>query len=109
MGGMCLGSIFFARTVAERRSPLRVYAMLELGTGACGILVLSGLTLIERMYTAGVAHGLPNMILRGIACAICMLPPTLLMGATLPAISRWVAASPDAAVWWGYFYAANIG
>src|SRR4051812_39517033 len=93
MGGMCLGSIFFGRTVAVDRSPLRVYAILELGTAACGILVLFGLPLIGHLYTAAVTHGLPGMLLRGIACALCLLPPTLLMGATLPAISRWVATS----------------
>ena len=27
-------------------------------------------------------------------CAICLLPPTLLMGATLPAIARWVETTP---------------
>ncbi len=108
MGGMCLGSLLFARVVPSTRNALQVYAVLELGTAVCGILVLFGLPLVEQFYTAGVAHGLPNMILRGIACAVCLLPPTLLMGATLPAISRWVAATPDAAVWWGYLYGANI-
>jgi spermidine synthase len=109
MGGMCLGSVFFARVVpAGRGSALRIYALLEAGTAVCGILVLNVLPLIERMYTAGVSSGLPNMILRGVACALCLLPPTLLMGATLPAISRWVAATPGAAVWWGYLYGANI-
>jgi spermidine synthase len=108
MGGMCLGSVFFARTIGAHRNPLRVYAWLELGTAAFGILVLFLLPAIEHLYTAAVAHGLPNMILRGIACAICLLPPTLLMGATLPAISRWVANAPNASAWWGYFYGANI-
>ncbi len=109
MGGMCLGSVLFARVVAVKLSALRVYALLEGGTAVCGILVLFGLPLIQGMYVAGVAGGLPSMMLRGIACAVCLLPPTLLMGATLPAISRWVASTPGAAVWWGYMYGANIG
>jgi spermidine synthase len=108
MGGMCLGSVLFPRVVASNRNPLRVYAVLEALTGVCGILVLFGLPLIESMYTAGVSHGLPNLVLRGVACAICLLPPTLLMGATLPAISRWVHGKEGAAVWWGYLYGANI-
>src|SRR5271166_2048976 len=49
MGGMCLGSVFFARTVAAHRNPLRVYAILELGTAAFGILVLFLLPLIEHV------------------------------------------------------------
>jgi spermidine synthase len=108
MGGMCLGSVLFARVVSSRQNALRVYALLEAGTAVCGILVLFGLPLIEKVYLAGISSGLPNTILRGVACAICLLPPTLLMGATLPAISRWVAATPRAAVWWGYLYGANI-
>jgi spermidine synthase len=108
MGGMCLGSLLLARFVTPERSALKVYAALEAGTAVFGILVLFALPLVERLYIAGVSHGLPGMILRGLACVICLLPPTLLMGATLPAISRWVAASSDAAAWWGYLYGANI-
>jgi spermidine synthase len=108
MGGMCLGSLLFARFVTPARSALKVYATLEAGTAVFGILVLFALPLVEKLYIAGVSHGLPGMILRGLACVICLLPPTLLMGATLPAISRWVAASSDAAAWWGYLYGANI-
>src|SRR5438067_3845929 len=31
------------------------------------------------------------------------------MGATLPAISRWVKATPDGVAWLGFFYGGNIG
>jgi spermidine synthase len=48
------------------------------------------------------------MILRGILAGICLLPPTFLMGATLPAISRWVEASPEGVSWLGFFYGGNI-
>src|SRR4030095_124737 len=40
---------------------------------------------------------------------VCLLPPTFLMGATLPVISRWVEATPDGVSWLGYFYGGNIG
>src|SRR5580692_946604 len=30
------------------------------------------------------------------------------MGATLPAISRWIETTPQAASWWGFFYGGNI-
>ena len=41
--------------------------------------------------------------------AACLLPPTLLMGATLPAIARWVRSTPAGVSWLGVFYAGNIG
>src|SRR5918992_1348988 len=41
-------------------------------------------------------------------CLGSLLPPTLLMGATLPAISRWVKSTPDGMAWLGFFYGGNI-
>jgi spermidine synthase len=108
MGGMCIGSLLLPRVIPTGQNPLRVYALLELATGVCGVLVLFGLPLLQNVYVAGVASGLPNSALRGICCAICLLPPTILMGATLPLIARWVESTPSAAAWWGYLYASNI-
>jgi spermidine synthase len=108
MGGMCLGSIALPRIISARRHPLRVYAFLELGTGGFGCAVLFGLPLVQHLYTASIGHGLPGILLRSVASAICLLPPTLMMGATLPAISRWIETTPQAASWWGFFYGGNI-
>ena len=108
MGGMCLGSIALPRMISARRHPLRVYAFLELGTGAFGFAVLFGLPLVQHLYTASIGHGLPGILLRSVASAICLLPPTLMMGATLPAISRWIETTPEAASRWGFFYGGNI-
>jgi spermidine synthase len=108
MGGMCLGSIALPRLISARQHPLRVYALLELGTGAFGFAVLFGLPLVEHLYTASIGHGFPGILLRSVASAVCLLPPTLMMGATLPAISRWIETTPQAASWWGFFYGGNI-
>jgi spermidine synthase len=107
MGGLCLGSVFFPRLAFARRHPLRVYAVVELGIALCGILVLFGVPLIDRVYIAGAEHGLPGMLLRGLFCAVSLLPPTVLMGASLPAISRWIESTPRGASWWGLLYGAN--
>src|SRR5688500_9775421 len=87
MGGMCLGSLLLARFVSGDHHPLRVYAYLELGIGALGLLILFGLPVLASAYTSLGTTGVAGLLLRGIAAAICLLPPTLLMGATLPAIS----------------------
>jgi spermidine synthase len=108
MGGMCLGSIALPRLISPRKHPLKVYASLELGTGLFGFAVLFGLPFIQYLYTASIGHGFPGILLRSAACAICLLPPTLMMGATLPAISRWIETTPHAASWWGFFYGGNI-
>ena len=44
--------------------------------------------LIGGLYTAWAGTGAFSMILRSVVAAICLLPPTLLMGATLPAMER---------------------
>ena len=110
MGGLFLGSSGFAR-FAPRSNPLRSYAALEFGIGLFGVLVLVGMPLIGRIYIARVVPGLPDMLLRGAMAAVCMLPPTILMGASLPAIARWVEAAygttPRGVSWWGFLYGAN--
>jgi len=108
MGGMCLGSYLLPRYVARRQHPLRVYAFLELGIGAFGLLIFFGMPLVGVVYSAWAGSGVFGIVLRGIAAAICLLPPTLLMGATLPAISRWVESTPEGVSWLGFFYGGNI-
>jgi spermidine synthase len=108
MGGMCLGSLFLPRWINARQHPLRVYALLELGTGLFGVLVLFGLPYLQDLYLTGMGHGMAGILWRGVICAVCLLPPTMFMGATLPAMSRWMESSPDAASWWGVFYGGNI-
>jgi spermidine synthase len=110
MGGMCLGSYLLPRVVDRRQHPLRVYAFLELGIGAFGLLILFGMPLLNGLYvTVSGGAGITGILFRGLAAAICLLPPTLLMGATLPAISRWVESTPEGVSWLGFFYGGNIG
>jgi spermidine synthase len=108
MGGMCLGSLLLPRWIDARHHPLRVYALLELGVALFGILVLFGLPFLRQLYLTGLGHGMAGILWRGLICAVCLLPPTMFMGATLPAMSRWIEATPDAASWWGVFYGGNI-
>ncbi len=108
MGGMCLGSITLPRLVSSRRHPLRVYAMLELGIGILGILLWFALPIVSRFYAGHAGHGLPAILLRGLVCGVCLLPPTFMMGATLPAISRWIETTPRGVSWLGFFYGGNI-
>jgi spermidine synthase len=108
MGGMCLGSLLLPRLAPRDAHPLRVYALLELAIGLVAILVLLITPLVGYVYSATVGHGFGAIVLRGLVAAICLLPPTLLMGATLPAIARWVEMTPRGVAWLGVFYAGNI-
>jgi spermidine synthase len=108
MGGMCLGSLLLPRYIGGDQHPLKVYAYLELGIGALALVILFGMPVLSSAYTSLGTTGIVGLVLRGIAAAICLLPPTLLMGATLPAISRWVKSTPEGMSWLGFFYGGNI-
>src|SRR4051794_13552987 len=103
MGGMCLGNLLLPRVIPPRRHPLHVYALLELGIGLLGILIVSGIPYVRQLYLSQLGHGLSGLWLRGLACAACLLPPTILMGATLPAIARWTEMTPRGVTWLGAF------
>ena len=108
MGGMCLGSLLLPRIVSIRHHPLRVYAVLELAIAIFGVLLLFVMPLVGRVYTAWGGYGLTGFLLRGLVAAVCLLPPTFAMGATLPAVARWVETTPRGVSWLGFFYAGNI-
>ncbi|HUI58369.1 MAG TPA: fused MFS/spermidine synthase [Bryobacteraceae bacterium] len=108
MGGLCLGSLLLPRvTRARNMHPLRVYALVEAGIGICGILVLILIPLLDSVYVAAVGHGMPAILFRALICAICLVPPTMLMGASLPAAARWIESTPEGVSWLGYLYGAN--
>jgi spermidine synthase len=108
MAGMCLGSLLLPRWISSRAHPLRVYAGLEFGIGIIGVAVLFGMPVAGSLYSSHVGHGFAGIVLRGVVAAICLLPPTLLMGATLPAIARSVDTTPRGVSWLAYFYGGNI-
>ena len=107
MGGMCLGSWLLPRFISRRHHPLRVYAALELGIGVIGLIVLFAMPLVTLVYTSWGGSSF-SLFLRCMVASLCLLPPTLLMGATLPAMSRWVETTPQGVSWLGFFYGGNI-
>jgi spermidine synthase len=106
MGGLCIGSIGLPR-LRTQIHPLRMYALIEIGIAAFGLLVWLGVPLIDRVYIAANGVGLPNMLLRALVAAICLLPPTALMGASLPAAARWIESTRGGVSWWGLLYGTN--
>ena len=109
MGGMCLGSLVLPHYVSVERHPLRVYAWLEVGIGVLGLVMLGLIPLVGGAYVQVVPYGLPSVLLRALLGGALLLPPTILMGATLPAVARYVEATPEGVSWMGFFYGGNIG
>ncbi len=108
MGGLCIGSLWLPRR-QWKGHPLHLYAALEAGIGIFALLVQWSLPLLNQIYFTGAEHGLPGMLLRGFMAAVCMLFPTILMGASLPAIVRFVQGHEVGAGirWWGFLYGGN--
>jgi spermidine synthase len=108
MGGMFAGSLLLTRYVSPSEHPLRVYAKLEAMIGVCGAMLIVLMPLVGRIYTAADGGGPGSIALRAAVSVILLLPPTMLMGATLPAISRYVEGTPEGVAWLGFFYGGNI-
>ena len=112
MGGLALGSILAGKWADRLRRPLRTYGVLEAAIGLyCGLSPLlfgavDGLYL--RLYRVLEPGPLEAGALQFLLSAALLLPPTALMGATLPILSRVVVeSSPVAGSRVGTLYAVN--
>ncbi len=108
MGGMALGSAWLPRLMPATAHPLRVVAALEAGIALCGWLIPLLLPVVQDVYVAVVGYGYGGILLRGLVCGLVIAPPTMLMGATLPVVARWLETGRDGAARTGLIYAANI-
>jgi spermidine synthase len=108
MGGMCLGSLAFARIIPASLHPLRVYAALELGIALIAILVWYFLPPAADLYASIGGQWFGGILFRALLCAAFLLAPTVLMGATLPCVARWVENMPHGVSWLGILYTGNL-
>lgn len=92
MTGMALGSWYFGKIADQNRNCLLLYARLEIGIGLAALLTH---ILLDRMAPAHLAlyelfGSSPSMFtfIRFSLAFILVMAPTVLMGATLPALTR---------------------
>lgn len=90
-GGLALGALLLGPR-ADRYSPLRLYGFLEIGIGIWAIIAVLLIPGIRGLY-AGLTSNLQlslggRTLIQSILSALVLLPTTILMGATLPALSR---------------------
>ena len=98
MLGLAVGSRWAARSAWLRRSPLTTYAGLELGIAlyalAFPLLVGALEALYPALFRALEGHPLALSLTRFVLAFVLLLPPTFLMGASLPAMAEAVVAPP---------------
>ena len=108
LAGLGIGGALFGRR-ARNRDPLVVYAILEALIGLLGALSPNAFALLDDTYIRlfrSVADA-PMLLATGraVMVALFLLPPTILMGGTLPVLVRRFATSDGTAV--SSLYAAN--
>src|SRR5262249_18555597 len=109
MVGLCLVCVLLPRLpLARRFAPLCFFVVLAVGVAVFGMIALFGVPLVGRVYVAGAGSGLLGIVMRGVVAAACLLPPTILMGGSLPAISRCVESSRTGITRLGLLYSANV-
>jgi spermidine synthase len=112
MGGLALGSWLGGRIADRSRSPLRAFALVEIGVALSAVAVPALLRAAAALYANVHAHAPDAPLLLTAArlgcAALVLLVPTTLMGASLPLLSRYVAGSAGGvASRIGVLYAAN--
>ncbi len=110
--GLAIGSLLFGRLALRRERPLRLYAGLEIGVGAAAILSLPAFALVNNLYGeifpsfAGNLIGL-SLVRIGLV-SLVLLPPTIMMGGTLPLFCRqFVLRRGNIAGSVGFLYGIN--
>jgi spermidine synthase len=97
MAGLALGAAALGRLADRARSPLRLYAAVELLIGACALALNAGGPWRERMVTALIrTPDLPSTLGTRLAIAALWLGlPCFLIGGTLPVMARFVVRDLD--------------
>ncbi len=114
MAGIALGALVAGRHVDRiDRHPLFVYGLLEFGVGVSALcvpvildVIRPGLAVMSQVFAWSFYVG---SLLRFLLALVVLIVPTMLMGATLPTLSRLIAQRGrriEGAV--GWLYAANV-
>jgi spermidine synthase len=117
--GLAIGSWYFGRLGQRLNRPIRFYAFLEISLAVLAVLSLPAFGLAESLFGAiyraltgdggWIAPGSPVLILiRVLLISVVLLPPTILMGGTLPLFCRqFVVSRSNIAGMIGLLYGIN--
>jgi spermidine synthase len=96
-GGMAAGSVIGGRLADRVRNRLRLYGVLEIAVAGAAVLTPLLLTAVRELYHsafAGLQDSPPELALLRFGLSLMALgPATVLMGATLPTLTRHLSES----------------
>jgi spermidine synthase len=110
-GGLAIGSFAGGRLADRVRSPLRLYGVLELILVVVVLLTPVTFRLLHELYR-GIfpsIEGQPVVLalIRFVLAVLALAPATVLMGATLPTLTRHLSRDRHLSAAFGRLYAAN--
>ena len=110
-GGMAIGAAVGGRIADRVRSPLRMYGILELILVVVVLITPISFRLIHEAYR-GIYPSLETSpallaVIRLVLAVAALAPATILMGATFPSLTRYLARSSALSRAFGRLYAAN--
>ncbi len=97
MGGLAIGAKLWGTRADAVRSPLILYGWLEMAVGFYCFLYPHFLRLVEQLFVSiVVSTQLPTdgsgvLLLKLLTSLLTLLPPTILMGGTLPVLVRYIS------------------
>jgi spermidine synthase len=99
MGGLAIGGFVVGKRADRVARPLRLYGLLEFGIAGSALLFAGLMRLYPALYAA-MAQGRDNAgvyltALRLLFASVALILPTILMGGTLPVLSRFVSRQPE--------------
>lgn len=112
MAGLALGAVLFGRAADRSRSPLKLYAGLELGIAGVALVMPFVVPAVVEGFASiatGASANSPALLFGRLVLAFAVtLVPTLLMGGTLPAVARALAAKEGEDHTLAGLYTANL-
>jgi spermidine synthase len=111
-GGLAIGSRLFGKLSTHTKSPVRIYAILEIIIGLYALAfprMLEGIELVYASMYSSICHNFTILVLVKslLACSLLLLP-TVLMGGTLPILARhFVKKIPTVGSQTGLIYGLN--
>ena len=110
-GGMAIGSALGGRVADRVRSPLRLYGIIELILVVVVLATPLTFTVVTALYgeIAVALEGSPQLLafIRLGLALVALAPATVLMGATLPTLTRHLTSTAHLSQSFGRLYAAN--
>ena len=110
-GGMAVGSFIGGRFADRVRNPLRLYGLIELVLVVVVLLTPVTFRLLHELYRGvfPAIEGQPVLLalIRFVLAVLALAPATVLMGATLPTLTRHLTRERHLSAAFGRLYAAN--